>query len=232
MENASKALIIAGSVLVSMIVLSLLVMFFNNLRSVVGTQQAVEGEVAAAEFNKQFDVYARDLYGTELFSLANKIVNYNKSNDVKNGYETINLKVILDNNLDDTLANGDKLFLQDKAGYSAEKFLNDYNSLIKIVEDKTKPYKLTNKSYTTKSNNNRTVEQLASMRTNELKTYGFTKEGMQGNDYDNMQNDISKYKAYKSVLNTIKQIKFTYIDSSYYDKTTGRIKEMTFKWSK
>ena len=42
MENASKALIIAGSVLVALMVISLLVIFFNNIRDLQGIEQDSE----------------------------------------------------------------------------------------------------------------------------------------------------------------------------------------------
>ena len=73
MENASKALIMAGSVLIAIVVISLLVIFFGNLRGLQNTTQSVEQVEQATEFNKQYDAYARDVYGSELLSIANKI---------------------------------------------------------------------------------------------------------------------------------------------------------------
>ena len=88
MENASKALIMAGAVLIALMVIALLVFFFNNIRDLQKTNLTSEEVQQIAEFNKQFDVYARDVYGSELLSLANKVVDYNKRERGDSGSRT------------------------------------------------------------------------------------------------------------------------------------------------
>lgn len=77
MENASKAIIMAGGILIAIIIMSLLVMLFSQIGSVYNQ----EGENLTLEelekFNKQFATYDRSLYGSELLSLANLISDYN-----------------------------------------------------------------------------------------------------------------------------------------------------------
>ena len=53
MENASKALIMAGGVLISLMVIGLLVLFYNNLSGMQKIKTDSETEQQAAEFNKQ-----------------------------------------------------------------------------------------------------------------------------------------------------------------------------------
>ncbi len=54
MENASKAIIIAGGILISLILISILLFSFNNTSRLVGMQDndAVSKEILA--FNKRF----------------------------------------------------------------------------------------------------------------------------------------------------------------------------------
>ena len=94
MENASKALIIAGEVLIAMLVISLLVLFYNNIKELSQTKEMVDLSEQAVEYNKQYDVYYRDnLYGSDILSLANKIYDYNKTESEGDGYTKIEMQV-------------------------------------------------------------------------------------------------------------------------------------------
>lgn len=55
MENASKALIIAGAILLSILIIALGVFVFNQAKSAVGNTGLSDQEVAA--FNSKFDSY-------------------------------------------------------------------------------------------------------------------------------------------------------------------------------
>ena len=59
MENASKALIIAGAILLSIIIISLGIMVVNNARSTVGNASLSKQEIEA--FNSQWDAYCGEL---------------------------------------------------------------------------------------------------------------------------------------------------------------------------
>ena len=76
MENASKAIIMAGGILIALIIVSLIVMIFGGM----GELYSQEGENLTIEqlekFNRQFATYDRSLYGSELLSLANLISDY------------------------------------------------------------------------------------------------------------------------------------------------------------
>ena len=110
MENASKALIIAGSMLISIIIISLLVMFFNQLSNTMASQEKSEAVMQATEFNKQFDVYERAVYGSELLSLALKVQDYNKREADEKGYTEVKLVVDMTGNKIDTSENSKKYF--------------------------------------------------------------------------------------------------------------------------
>lgn len=79
MENASKALLLAGSVLISLIIISMLVLMINSLTSYQQTSSLSDVADQLTEFNKQFDSLNRDdVRGNDLFSLANKVIDYNR----------------------------------------------------------------------------------------------------------------------------------------------------------
>mgnify|MGYP002578561962 CR=1 FL=1 len=78
MENASKALIMAGGILITILVVSLLVLFWNQVSDYKKTSSDAEKEAQLSTFNEQFTQYARtDLRGVDLISLVNKVINYN-----------------------------------------------------------------------------------------------------------------------------------------------------------
>ena len=77
MENASKAIIIAGSILITVIIISLLAIVLGG----IGDLQAEEEKSFSIEqlekYNRKFNTFDRSLYGSELLSLANLIDDYN-----------------------------------------------------------------------------------------------------------------------------------------------------------
>lgn len=78
MENASKALIMAGSVLIAIIIISCLVLMINNLSTYQGLQTQSEEVAQIEKFNNQYIIYNRDdVRGSDLYSLMNKVIDYN-----------------------------------------------------------------------------------------------------------------------------------------------------------
>ena len=100
MENASKALIMAGGVLISLIIIGVLVISFNNLSEWQKIEQSGEKTEQAAEFNKKYEVYLRDVYGSELLSIASKVQDYNKREAENKGYTKIELYVEITSDMD------------------------------------------------------------------------------------------------------------------------------------
>ncbi len=71
MENASKALIMAGSVLLSLLIITTLVFMFGKLGDLKNSEASTEEVKKLAEYNRQIETFDRALYGSELLSLAN-----------------------------------------------------------------------------------------------------------------------------------------------------------------
>ncbi len=94
MENASKALIIAGSVLLSLLIISALVLMFNKIGQLKRNEADIEGIQKIEEYNKQIEnFYRTGLYGSEILSLANLVEDYNKRLHELEEYEEIKLTV-------------------------------------------------------------------------------------------------------------------------------------------
>ena len=93
MENASKALIMAGSVLLSLLIITTLVFMFGKLGDLKNSEASTEEVKKLAEYNRQIETFDRALYGSELLSLANLIDDYNKRQADLKGYNAIVLHV-------------------------------------------------------------------------------------------------------------------------------------------
>ena len=79
MENASKALIMAGSVLIALMIIGALLLMFNSLSSYQQTDTTTTREAQVIEFNNQYETYNRkNVRGSDLYSLLNRVVDYNK----------------------------------------------------------------------------------------------------------------------------------------------------------
>ena len=98
LENASKALIIAGGVLIAILMISLILYARASISEYQNSKTELENVERIAKFNEQFAQYDRkDVAGYELISLANKVADYNAkySNKGTNneGYNAITLKI-------------------------------------------------------------------------------------------------------------------------------------------
>ena len=100
MENASKALIMAGGMLLAILIISLLMYAWSLFSKYQASKDSLSDVEDTAKFNEQFANYDRDdVKGYEIISLINKITDYNyKSKEptklklirVKNKYNYIN----------------------------------------------------------------------------------------------------------------------------------------------
>ena len=80
MENATKALIMAGGILIALMILGALMLMFNNLSSYQKQNETTAEQVQIAEFNNQYMPYEKEnLTIMELKSVYHKI----KSNNEK-----------------------------------------------------------------------------------------------------------------------------------------------------
>ena len=133
MENASKALIIAGAILLSILLISLGIMIFTQAQD--ATKNSGMSQAQVSTFNNKFSKYeGKKIKGSEVRGLIQEIIASNGDEDNKNAKpaRTISVTgVITDTNKTDAI----------KASKSYEVSLTAYNTegyvtQIKITEAK------------------------------------------------------------------------------------------------
>ena len=229
MENASKALIMAGSVLIALIVIGAFILMLTNLTDYQEKADTAIEQQQIVEFNNQFSTYDRTaLRGTDMLSLMNKIIDYNNRKSTDIGFQKMNI----------TIKGIDKGILQalryDPSGANLliKKNIYTQENLAEIV---SKPQELENKYQkkyiaqlvsnistfmdicNSSSSINQKIQEINEGRwlPKSITSYG---------SLDSVKNDILIYYEYS-------QFKRTYFNSTgetKYDKNTGRIIGMNF----
>lgn len=88
MENASKALLMAGGILIALMVIGALLLMFNQIGDYQKSQSSSVKDSQLATFNQEFAKYAdSEIKGTDLISLANKVVDFNNKEGVANSVD-------------------------------------------------------------------------------------------------------------------------------------------------
>ena len=78
MENASKALLIAGGILIGIITISIFYFSFGNVSSLVGETQENTQQKELLAFNSSFEAYNKKaMYGADIISVLNKAIDNN-----------------------------------------------------------------------------------------------------------------------------------------------------------
>lgn len=100
MDNVSKALLIAGGMMIVMLVVTLVLFAWNTFSDYYSSQDNLSEITDVTEFNLQFTNYDRNnVMGYELLSLINQVADYNmrfsKANTAKNdkGYEPVTITI-------------------------------------------------------------------------------------------------------------------------------------------
>lgn len=80
MENASKALLIAGGILLAVLVLALLALLLSNISSNQLAQEKKLKTEQVQEFNQQWEAYNKKaLFGADIITVVNKAIQNNKA---------------------------------------------------------------------------------------------------------------------------------------------------------
>ncbi len=97
MENASKALLIAGGVLLAVIILSVMIYSYVHMQSLERAKAEVLRAEELAAFNREFESYnKKNMYGTDIISVVNKANSYNKKYDM----DLITIYIKINENMD------------------------------------------------------------------------------------------------------------------------------------
>lgn len=94
MENASKALIIAGGVFLALMILSLLVYVLSSMTDFADAQDRAKQVSEIEEFNKSYQAYNKQrMYGIDIISVVNKANDNNIKNKDNDEYK-VTVKIL------------------------------------------------------------------------------------------------------------------------------------------
>lgn len=152
MENASKALVMAGSVLIALMIIGALLLMFNNLSSYQETDIQTTREAQVIEFNNQYETYNRkNVRGSDLYSLLSRVIDYNKRKSTQGtgkdegqslAYEPMTIVVEIGNDISDFYASNtismnhiiEKSYTQSGGTNAEHGFEKTYSEITKIEE--------------------------------------------------------------------------------------------------
>ena len=233
MENASKALIMAGSIIMAVLVISLLIFGYSQLSNLEQIKEDAKENDKMAEYMKNFEQFVRIVYGSELLSLANLQQDYHYSEAREDvGYDDVEISVTIKKEI-----SGSKFF---KVGtYSIQEIAKEQ----KEIEQEIEQYETPNSHY-----NNRSVKYYAQKSYREIAmNFGYTQIPGNVADYDIIDyveknksdgkytyfkqciEDMQKYVDIKSIYNEFRTGKqFKCIKTAYND-LNGRLNEMQFE---
>ena len=94
MENASKALLIAAGIIVTVLIITILVGLYNEVSSYYESKHNMTEAEQLEKFNSVYLNYNdTEIRGNELISIMNRIIDYNNLQARENGYERIIIKI-------------------------------------------------------------------------------------------------------------------------------------------
>ena len=135
MENATKALLIVASVLIGLIILSALLLLYNQVSGFYQSNSNKTEEQQRLEFNKKFESYEnQEIRGNELLSIMNMVDDYNAT-EPENGYAEMEFEVDfistdLFKQFNYESANSNKYLLSGSNSKITENKLNDFSSRV------------------------------------------------------------------------------------------------------
>lgn len=216
MENASRALVIAGGVLLSLIIIGVVMFAYRGITSLQKEKDISLSNEQVSKINEQIEKYTKKsvIYGSEVLSICNAIEDYSRKYPESEGYQMITAKIKIKANGKD---NDIKECFKDKYD-GIQSLKNDYNEAIRIRDVNGK----------TTISNGKTIEELY----NFLETGG--ENGDKLNSYFELYglNDsptttlilLKRYELYKGYINTFREKRFK--ASVVYSNTTGIIKKI------
>lgn len=89
MDNAAKALLIAGGILIALLIISVMVFGLSSITEFAKSNEEKTRNQQIMEFNNEFKKYDRDnVRGTDILSLINRVIDNNKNSEFKKANET------------------------------------------------------------------------------------------------------------------------------------------------
>ena len=121
MENASKALIMAASILIAIIIIGALILMYNQIANYSSGDVQNTREQQVIAFNNEYERFnTKNVRGTDMISVMNKILDYNerKSDPQEIQFKEMHIKISI-NDVSD-LKWGDTSLLIQATDYTEE----------------------------------------------------------------------------------------------------------------
>ena len=229
MENASKALIMAGSILLAILVVSLLVFGYSQISEWQQTESDSDTNTKLLEYMQKFEQFNRNasnpIYGSEFLSLVNLQEDYEREK-VK-GYTPVTITV----NITKPITYGEYFNVSGSLDLK-----NDVAPIVDAIESRIADYDKPNKDY-----NNKSVKYYAYKTAREI-AQDFGMNVAWNDDIGTIEYNLSQYNKTKKLMEEVQE--FTNIDAEYkefktgkrfycsnvtYNDGNGRIETMTFQ---
>ena len=222
MENAARALVIAGGVLLSLIIIGVVMFAYRGITSLQKEKDISLSNEQVSKINEQIEKYTKKsvIYGSEVLSICNAIEDYSRKYPESEGYQMITAKIKIKANG----ANNVELFFKDEYNdeqyNSTQRLKGDYDNAIKTRDDKGK----------ISMSNGKTIEELYDLfKTDSKKINSYYDLYLNDGKYnvEEILQFLEEYEKYKNCINTFREKEFR--ASVVYSNTTGIIKEIVIQ---
>lgn len=219
MENASRALVIAGGVLLSLIIIGVVMFAYRGITSLQKEKDISLSNEQVSKINEQIEKYTKKsvIYGSEVLSICNAIEDYSRKYPESEGYQMITAKIKI--KAADGKDNGIKeCFEEDE--YDNIDILKAYDEAIKKRDAKGK----------VTMSNRKTIEELYNLLgtggENHDKLHSYFDLYLNGgkHTFKDILQLLEEYEKYKNCINTFREKEFR--ASVGYSNTTGIIKKI------
>lgn len=97
MENATKALLISAGIMLAVMIISLMLVIYNQISSYYAAQHEEKEIEQLKDFNEIFENYHRDkIRGSDMISLMNRIIDYNERQAYEENKQYPRMRVTID----------------------------------------------------------------------------------------------------------------------------------------
>lgn len=225
MENASRALVIAGGVLLSLIIIGVVMFAYRGITSLQKEKDISLSNEQVSKINEQIEKYTKKsvIYGSEVLSICNAIEDYSRKYPESEGYQKITaiIKIKADGKNDVELFFKDEYNdeeYNDEQYNSTQRLKGDYDSAIETRDDKGK----------ISMSNGKTIEELYNfLKTDSQKLDSYYDLYGSNDDEYNVEEILQfleEYEKYRNCINTFREKRFK--ASVEYSNTTGIIKKI------
>ena len=254
MENAAKALTIAGGVLIAVIIIVSIVYVFNAMSQPQNEREAALQAEQLAAFNQEYEVYNKKLmYGVDVLSVLNKAYSNNKKNSGESNYQVEVCFELKNSDLEGSIEvyyqqeyNNNKTILKYQSGsdFTNLNASSDKGKSISDLVGKTIPDELLDgknfDDYKLNEDLFNADESVLKCKIQAGRNYSSTTDKTlitslikAGVNYEKVNKDSDKYKElYKITVKTpahdFKNRRFE-CTGVEYNKTSGRIEKISFK---